>query len=164
MDPIRSSLSPSIHPEVVAALLPEFGEASLCEINLDEEALRWHEQYPDQFTDGQTLSSIRQSASAFLIVSTRASVWCGLTAATSRTGLTYYKAAISKRPAVSFTSASTSMCGRALSWPRRARVQFCSWMMTAIVTVAGVRAFSSNWTATPWTTMCSSLPIYKGSK
>ena len=52
MDPIQSSLSPNIHPEAVAALLPEFGGAPFCEINLDEEALRWHEQGPDLFAGG----------------------------------------------------------------------------------------------------------------
>jgi len=52
MDPLGSSLSPSVRPEIVEALLPGFGGASFCEVNLDREATRWREQYPELFKGG----------------------------------------------------------------------------------------------------------------
>jgi murein DD-endopeptidase MepM/ murein hydrolase activator NlpD len=52
MDP-RHSLQPrSVHPDTVSALFPALGGASFCEVNLDEEALRWRERYPEQFVGG----------------------------------------------------------------------------------------------------------------
>jgi len=50
---LRHSLPPqSVNPEAVTALFPGLGGTSFCEVNLDDEAVRWRAQYPERFTGG----------------------------------------------------------------------------------------------------------------
>ncbi len=47
------SLSPrSVQPDAVTSLFPGLGGTPFCEVNLDEEAMRWRAEHPEQFTGG----------------------------------------------------------------------------------------------------------------
>lgn len=43
---------PEIKPDAVTALFPQLAGTSFCEVHLDEEAVRWREQYPERFVGG----------------------------------------------------------------------------------------------------------------
>jgi len=45
MDPKRPLQPRIVQPDAVTALFPEFGGTSFCEVNLDEEAMRWRARY-----------------------------------------------------------------------------------------------------------------------
>ncbi len=47
-----ASPPPSVRPDAVTALFPGLGGTLFCEVNLDQEAMRWRAQHPERFAGG----------------------------------------------------------------------------------------------------------------